>query len=164
MRHRADMADFELVGVEPFALVFCAFNTFFNLVSADAQRRCLASVVRHLAPRGRLVLECFVPGEPPEGTVDQVEVRDLTSERVVLRISRQDPLAQTVSGQHVELSNDGVRLRPWQLRYATPAEIDAAAGAEGLELEQRWAEWSGGEFGPDATNHVSVYRRGGASG
>ena len=162
--HHADMAAFELVNAPRFSLAFCAFNTYFNLASADAQSGCLASVAHHLAPAGRLVLECYVPGDAPQDPVDNVEVRDLTTDRVVLRISRQDPLAQTVSGQHVELTNGGVRLRPWHLRYASPEEIDATAATHGFTLEQRWADWAGLAFGVEATNHVSVYRLGGPRG
>ena len=34
-----DMADLALDGAPPFAVVLCAFNTFFNLTATDAQRR-----------------------------------------------------------------------------------------------------------------------------
>ena len=162
--HLVDMAHFDLADAPRFSLAFCAFNTYFNLATAQAQTDCLASVARHLTPAGRLVLECYVPGDPPEDRFDNVEVRDLASDRVVLRISRQDPRAQTVSGQHVELTNDGVRLRPWHLRYASPEEIDASADACGFTMEHRWADWAGAEFGADAANHVSVYRLGGHGG
>ena len=164
VRHHVDMADFDLVGSPPFALAFCAFNTFFNLATEQAQASCLACVARHLAPGGRLALECFVPGDPPADQLDKVELRDLASDRVVLRISRQDPFSQTVSGQHVELSESGVRLRPWHLRYATPSQIDEAAQQHGFTLENRWADWSATRYGSNATNHVSVYRKAGNGG
>ena len=62
-----DMAVLD-VGAGPpggFAVVLCAFNTLFNLTDGEAQRRCLARVAEVLAPRGRLVVEAFVP--PPGG-------------------------------------------------------------------------------------------------
>jgi SAM-dependent methyltransferase len=154
-----DMADFDLAPHGPFALVFAAFNTFFNLATPTAQRGCLDAVRRHLGPGGRLALECFVPGQPPPGERDTIELRTLEVDRVVLRISRLDPQGQTVSGQHVELAQgQAVRLRPWHLRFASPAELDGLAASAGLELEQRWADWSGAPFTEHATQHVSIYR------
>ena len=141
----ADMSDFEVPAPttapitdeagpadpapEAFGLVFVAFNTFFNVASAEGQQACMRAVARHLRPGGRFALECFVPAEPPASARDAIEVRTVEADRVVLRISTQDPAAQTVSGQHVELSGaGGVRLRPWHLRYAPPAELDRLAG------------------------------------
>lgn len=165
----ADMADFDVAapaGSAPggsdtggFGLVFVAFNTFFNVASADGQLRCMRAVARHLRPDGRFALECFVPAEPAEPGRDAVEVRTVEADRVVLRISTQDPAAQTVSGQHVELSAGGVRLRPWHLRYAPPAELDRLADQAGLQLRSRWADWAGTPFEADSPQHVSVYGR-----
>jgi SAM-dependent methyltransferase len=176
--HRGDMARFDL-GAHRFALVFAAFNTLFNLGSAEEQSTCFASVARHLAPGGRFAVECFVPPEPPEvpgpaegddgpgvsgsgpgggaATNDAIELRALAADRVVLLVSRQDPAAQTISGQHVELTDAGVRLRPWHLRYASVAELDAYASAVGLVVEHRWADWAGAGF-DGAGQHVTVYR------
>jgi len=172
----ADMSDFEVPAPttapitdeagpadpapEAFGLVFVAFNTFFNVASAEGQQACMRAVARHLRPGGRFALECFVPAEPPASARDAIEVRTVEADRVVLRISTQDPAAQTVSGQHVELSGaGGVRLRPWHLRYAPPAELDRLAGAAGLQLVSRWADWAGAPFEADSSQHVSVYRR-----
>ncbi|MPY94729.1 MAG: methyltransferase domain-containing protein [Acidimicrobiia bacterium] len=171
--HHGDMARFDL-GRARFGLVFAAFNTLFNLGSAAEQAACFARVARHLRPGGRFVIECFLPagaaadaeagadshngGPGGAPTTDAIELRDLTADRVVLRISRQDHAAQTVSGQHVELSEAGVRLRPWHLRYASPAELDTLAGQVGLVLEERWSDWSGAPFDEHADQHVSVYR------
>ena len=167
-----DMTDFDVAGVAAptgperaegpagggFRLVFVAFNTFFNVASAEGQLACLRAVARHLQPTGRFALECFVPAESAAPARDAVEVRSVEADRVVLRISRQDPTTQTVSGQHVELSAaGGVRLRPWHLRYAPPAELDRLAAEAGLHLVSRWADWSGAPFEADSAQHVSVY-------
>jgi SAM-dependent methyltransferase len=155
---RADMAHFDL-DQAPFRLVFSAFNTLFNLATAEGQASCFRSVARHLHPEGRFVVECFVPGDAPERTHDAIELRTLSAERVVLRVSRQDPSEQTVSGQHIELSErHGVRLRPWHLRYATPAQLDQLAADAGLELDERWSDWSATAFTDESIQHVSAYR------
>lgn len=155
--HQADMADFDLVGTPPFSVVFLAFNSLFNLPAEADQVGCLAAAARHLTPGGRLALECVVPGDAPNRVKDALELHSIGVDRVVLRVSRQDPATQTVSGQHVELTEQGVRLRPWYLRYVTPAQLDALAATAGFELEERWADWAGTPFDGDALTHVSVY-------
>lgn len=156
-----DMADLVLDRVPDggFAVVLVAFNTFFNLGTEAAQVRCLARVREVLAPTGTLLLEAFVPAEPGDGTADTaVTPRDLTLDEVVLSVSRRDPIAQTVTGQHVHITEAGVRLRPWHLRYATPAQLDELAGSAGLALISRTAGWRGEPFTDGSSAHVSAYR------
>jgi SAM-dependent methyltransferase len=156
-----DMADLALVDPPPFVVVLAAFNTFFNLGSRDGQERCLARIATLLAPHGTFVLEGFVP-VPPDGGGPQSAVtpRRITTDEVQLTVSQHDPAAQTITGQHVHITEGGIRLRPWHLRYAPPAELDEMADQAGLALAWRHADWEGRPFGADATVHVSAYRRG----
>jgi hypothetical protein len=79
-------------------------------------------------------------------------------------VSRHDAELQRAEGQFVELSEaGGVRLRPWSLRYAGPAELDRMAAVAGLELVSRWSSWAGAPFDADSGNHVSLYRRVGSA-
>jgi SAM-dependent methyltransferase len=152
-----DMADGLPAG--PFTLVFVAYNTLFNLPSADRQRRCFSAVAERLGPGGRFVVEAFVPDEPPPDG-DLVEVRSLTADRVVLSVSRHVAPEQRAEGQFVELTESGgVRLRPWSIRYAAPAELDDMAAAAGLVLEERHEAFGGIAWRADSPRHVSVYRR-----
>ena len=57
--HLADMASWLPTG--PFKVIFCAYNTFFNLVDPDDQEKCLQLVSDRLTPDGLFVLEAFVP-------------------------------------------------------------------------------------------------------
>jgi hypothetical protein len=75
-------------------------------------------------------------------------------------VSQRDRAAQTITGQHVHVTEAGIRLRPWHLRYATPAQLDAMAADAGLVLAWRAAGWEGEPFTEDADVHVSAYRRG----
>ena len=43
-------------------------------------------------------------------------------------------------------------------RYAWPAELDLMGQLTGLELEHRYADWTGAEFTTESTTHISVYR------
>ena len=142
----------------PFGLVFVAYNTLFNLTDEDAQARCFADVARRLRSGGRFVIEAFVPDDPPRRG-DSVTVRSISADRVVLSISVADPDNQSAAGQFVEFSEtNGVRLRPWSIRYSTPEQLDEYARAAGLALEQRWESFGRTPFDEDSTRHVSVYR------
>lgn len=140
-----------------FGLVLAAFNTLFNLTTERAQRECLDDVARVLRPEGALLVETFVPADPATSS-QAVEVRSIGVDHVVLTASRSDPTSQTVAGQHVEIREAGVRLRPWLLRYLTVDQIDALAESCGLQLEQRWAGWRGEPFTAGSDSQVSLYR------
>ncbi len=152
--HLVDMATDLPAG--PFSLVFVAYNTLFNLVSEAAQASCLALVADRLEPGGRFVVEAFVP--VLDGPDRGVEGRPL-DDGVVLNVTIRDPTLQVVRGQQVELRNGGVRLRPWQIRYLTPSQLDELASAVGLVRVARWSDWTGSAFGDDSTRHISVYAR-----
>lgn len=143
-----------------YRLVFCAYNTFLNLDTEEAQRRCLAGCADLLAPDGAVVIEAYVPA-PPEGVPrTSLDVARVTTDAVVLTATEHDPVAQVVTGQHMELRDGTVRLRPWRVRYLTPEQLDALAADAGLVLSARWQDWRGTPFDDDSDTHVSVYRRG----
>jgi SAM-dependent methyltransferase len=155
-----DMAELALPDPPPFSVVFVAFNTFFNLATEEEQRRCLRRVAELLAPDGVLVLEAFVPSDDvTAGAEASVSPRRITADEVVLTVSHVDQRAQTITGQHVHLREAGIRLRPWHLRYATPAQLDTLAADTGLVLEERSAGWRGEPFTASSAVHVSTYRR-----
>jgi SAM-dependent methyltransferase len=163
-----DMADLDLGPAPPFAVVFVAFNTFFNLGTEAAQRRCLERVAAAMAPGGRFVLEAFVPRDAPgvdgDGHGTQVEgsvvPRRIGADEVVLAVTSVDHVAQTISGSHVHLTEHGIRLRPWHLRYATPDQLDDLAAGAGLVLDWRRGGWRDEPFTAGSGVHVSAYRLG----
>lgn len=155
--HLGDMVDDLPTG--PFETVFVAYNSIFNLTEAERQAACFAAVAGVLAPGGRFAVEAFVPADPPPSG-DEVRVRSMHADRVVLSISMHDPATQRAEGQFVELSAaGGVRMRPWSIRYADPAELDELAAAAGLTLEHRWRGFDDPSWDDDAERHVSIYRR-----
>jgi SAM-dependent methyltransferase len=159
-----DMSEPPFAAVPRFAVVLCAFNTLFNLTTTSAQRRCLQKVAGMLAAGGHLVVEAFVPpsGDERDPAVSTVEPRHIGLDEVVLSVSRIDPATRTVTGQHVQISERGIRLRPWMLHYATPDELDAHAADAGLRLVERHAGWRGEPFTGDASVHISTYARAGS--
>jgi SAM-dependent methyltransferase len=156
-----DMAVLDLPHSGAFAVVLVAFNTFFNLASEDAQRRCLGRVAEVLSPGGFFLLEAFVP-DSAEGTgIDgALSPRHISADEVVLSVSQRDRAAQTITGQHVHVTEQGIRLRPWHLRYATPEQLDALAADAGLHLAWRAAGWQDEPFSDASGVHVSGYQRG----
>jgi SAM-dependent methyltransferase len=158
-----DMAELDLrePPADGFAVVLVAFNTFFNLGTDAAQRQCLARVADLLAPEGRFVLEAFVPDTAEGDGVDgALTPRHIATDEVVLSVSQRDRASQTVTGQHVHITEAGIRLRPWHLRYATPDQLDDQAAAAGLELVSRASGWSDEPYTDHSDTHVSTYRRG----
>jgi SAM-dependent methyltransferase len=141
----------------PFDAALVAYNTLFNLEDAQRQQACFRAVAARLAPRGRFVVEAFVPEDPPRlGTV--VAVRSMTTMEVVLSISEHDPEHQRAHGQFVSfVDGERVRLRPWAVRYAAPAELDAMAAAAGLVVEDRLEDFERRPFGDTSLRHVTVY-------
>lgn len=158
---RTDMATLALPDHAPrFGLAFAAFNTFFLLDSVDDQRTSLQRVRSLLEPGGRFVLELYVP--PAIGPRGVVEVTSVDVDRLVLRAFRPVPGGEGVEGHHVELSAQGVRLRPWRLCPLAPDRLDELAGEAGFSLVQRCAGWGGEPFLDVSPNHVSVYEAVGA--
>ena len=143
-----------------FALVFIAYNTFFNLLTHDRQQACFRAAATRLADGGSFVVEAFVPN-PHHEPASSITVRSVTADRVVLSVSTSDTAAQRAEGQFVDITeSDGVRLRPWSIRWATPEQLDAMAAAAGLTLADRWESFDRMPFGPQSERHVSVFCKG----
>jgi ubiquinone/menaquinone biosynthesis C-methylase UbiE len=155
----ADMAALPLRHAS-ITVAFVAFNTLFNLDGRAAMQACLDEVGRVLVDDGRLVIEAFVPPEPGEAQDSGISVRSIAIDKVVLTVAQRDHTSQTITGQHVEISEGaGVRLRPWRVSYATPSQIDEMAAAAGFVLERRSSGWNGEPFDGHSHLHVSVFRR-----
>ena len=142
-----------------FRLIFVAFNTFFALVSQEEQLRCFENVAGHLTEEGVFVLTVFVPDLSRFDRGQRVSALKVELDMVALDVARHDPLEQVVSGQHVLMTEKGLRFLPIALRYAFPSELDLMARLAGLRLRDRWESWAREPFGADSERHVSVYER-----
>lgn len=158
--HLGNMADISLSG--PFAVVFVAFNTFFNLTSEESQRQCLRRSAAVLGPGGVVVLEAFVPaqdsGVSDASDVDEREEVQRRGTDTVRTVSAHDPLSQRVSGVHIQTGPEGrVTERPWEILYRTVDQLDELCADVGLGLRARWRDWKRTAFDADAERHISVY-------
>ena len=143
----------------PFDAVLVAYNTIFNVIGDGDQPRLFRHVADRLAPAGAFVVEAFVPNLHGEEESSEVGVRSMAVDHVVLSVSVNRPIDQTVEGQFIQFSEDsGVRLRPWSIRWSTIEQLDAMANAAGLRLDARFADMAGSAFTADSAQHVSIYR------
>ncbi len=141
----------------PFDMVLVAYNTWFNLLSAERQAAGFAAVADRLAPDGSFLVEAFVP---VAHSGSQVSVRSLATDRVVLSVSIHHGDDQTAEGQYVELSEaGGVRLRPWAIRWSTVEQLDTMAASAGLVMADRWGDVDRRPFTTDSERHVSRYEK-----
>ncbi|MEN3361870.1 MAG: hypothetical protein V7637_5852, partial [Mycobacteriales bacterium] len=152
-----DMADVPVPG--PYQLVYLVFNTLFNLVDAGRQADCFRNVARVLAPGGAFVIETYVPDPADVDRLEQVQVRAVTEDSVTLRVHRFDRDAQRFIRQTIILDGQGVRLKPFAMRYCWPDQIDDMAQRAGLQLTERYADWHRQPFDSSSPSHISVYRR-----
>ena len=150
-----DMVDDQPAG--PFDVVLVAYNTLFNLESAERQASCFVAAAERLASEGALVVEAFVPEDPPRERSSLV-VRSMTASEVVLSASSHDPAGQRAQGLRRTASPSARWMKwPWAIRYAPPAELDAMANDAGLSLRERWEDFRRRPFTADSPRHVSVY-------
>jgi SAM-dependent methyltransferase len=154
------IGDFADVGIDgPFTLVYVAVNTFFGLLSQEAQVRCFGNVAARLKPGGAFAIEAFVPDPARYTRGGNLECLRVETEDVTLVATRHDPANQTLISQYVVLTEGGIRLYPAKLRYAWPSELDLMAQLAGLRLRERWASWQRAPFTASSTGHVSIYGR-----
>lgn len=143
----------------PFSLVLLAYNTLFNLLSADEQSQCLNAAVARLSLGGHVVVDCFVPGDELPCYIAP-HLQRTTPRGVVMSEATVDIGQQLVDGVFTEVRNDGTRFeRPWRIRYSSVADIDAMATAAGLHCEQRWSSYVPDAFTKQSVRHISVYGR-----
>jgi SAM-dependent methyltransferase len=141
----------------PFSLVFVAINTFFNLTSRDQQLACMRGVAERLTGHGVFVIEAFVPDLDRYGS--GLSLRTVDLDHVILAASHTDVDHQLITGQYVELRNNSLpRLRPFQICFQSPDQLDQMAAVAGLTLVNRWENWSKSAFKSRSSHHVSVFR------
>jgi len=150
-----DFADLPVEGT--FDLVYVVFNTFFALLSQEAQVDCFKHVAEHLAPEGFFVVEVFMPDPTLFDRNQRVSATRVELERVMVDATRYDPVYQRLSTQHVMIGKEGIVLLPVELRYAWPSELDLMARLAGMRLEGRYGGWQREVFTAASPSHVSVY-------
>jgi hypothetical protein len=154
------IADFRTFALERrFRLVYVVFNTFFGLLSQDDQVECFAAVAEHLEPGGAFAMEAFVPDLGRFDRGQRVSVVDVGTDEVRLETTTHDALTQRSVSQHVVIREEGVRLYPVRIRYASIAELDLMARLAGLSLRERWSDWDRSPLAATSAKHISVWEK-----
>ena len=152
-----DFADVKASG--QFSLIYVVFNTFFMLLTQEAQVRCFARAAKRLADGGVFVLEAFVPDTTLYDRGSNVRVKSVETDRVFLHVARGGGASQHSISADLEISADGVKFYPIQVRYAWPSELDLIARLAGMRLRERWSGWKREPFTNSSGAHVSVYEK-----
>lgn len=165
----ADVRTLELG--ERFPLVTAPFRVMQHLVERDDQRAFLAAVLRHLAPGGEFLFDCFQPdyesiGAPPHMSVD-IERTDLESGRLIRRVARADhsPEEQTFV-VHLEwmlgetdAPDYEEKITETVLRWYTLGELELLLEVAGFEIVEVFGHFDGTPFGPGASDQIVRARR-----
>ena len=152
-----DFADVPVTGT--FRLVYVVFNTFFALLTQERQLECFHNVAAHLDDVGSFVIEAFVPDVTRFHNNGNVSAVSVGVDKVLLDVSRHDPVAQRIDASHIHFGDGGVELFPVSLRYAWPSELDLMARSAGLRLHERWDGWNRQPFTTTSRMAVHVYGR-----
>ena len=152
-----DFADVPVQG--RFDLIYVVFNTFFALLTQEAQVRCFQACAQHFKDGAVFVLENFVPDLTRFDRGQRTDTISIDLGEVRVDAAIHDLFNQRVSVQHVLIEEKGVRLYPVQLRYAWPSELDLMARLAGLQLQNRYGGWKKEPFSSASARHVSVYGR-----
>ena len=139
----------------PFAVILIAYNTLFNLLSANEQRSCLAEAEKRLMIGGHVIVDAFVPDDSLATSPEQ-DRQLVRGDRLVHSRSWVDSTRQSMGGSFTDELGTS---RTWQVRYASPEEIDDMAQQAGLVLESRHASYSREPFTETSSRHISVYGR-----
>lgn len=142
----------------PFDVIFVGYNTLFNVPDADGLQACLSLVAQRLSPVGQFIVDVVHPTN--DESDDHVSVRHMTTGEVVLSVSSHDPDGQRIAGQFIQFTDGAtVKLRPWSVRYFSPAQLDALAVASGLQLVSRHSDGNGASFTESSRRHISRYAK-----
>lgn len=153
--HLGDMAEVDVEG--SFEVIYAVFGTLFMLPTQADQVRCFQRAVRKLAPDGKFVIEALMPKPGSYDGGRKVTLADASDERVIVNVSENNPLAQTIQNRQVVLSPSGIEIHPIRIRYSWPSELDLMAQLAGLRLHARWSDWDGNPFTADGQRHISIY-------
>ena len=113
-----------------------------------------------LTPSAPLIIEAITGFGLDQAPQQSAGLSEVDPERTVISATVVDTTTQTITGQHVEFQLDNsIKKRNWQLRWSTVEQLDEMAVFAGLELSERYADWSLEPFEPTSQKHVSVYVR-----
>ena len=140
-----------------FSLVYVVYNTIGNLLEQREWVDAFRNAARHLNPRGRFVVELWLPDLrrfPPGAAALPFDVSPGH-----VGFDTLDVATQTGVSHHYFVSGDIAGRFDSPFRYAWPAELDLMAEIAGMRFCERWADWNRSPFTSDSPKHISVWER-----
>ncbi len=140
-----------------FTVVYLVRNTIANLTSQAEQVDCFANAAAHLEVGGHFVIELYVPELqrlPPGETVHPFAVTPTH-----LAFEEYDIATQIAYSHHYWIADGRAEFFSAPFRYVWPAELDLMARLAGMQLRERWSDWSRAPFTSESRSHVSVWEK-----
>ena len=161
---QGDMRAFDLG--RTFDYVFITANSLLHLHEADDLVSCFRSVRRHLAPGGRFVFDIFNPdihllaaADGVRRTRESLAFTDPDRGRVSVDVAdTYDAPAQVTRGTwYLSTSSEpDFVVAPLEIRSVFPQELPLLLALAGLELVERFGDWSGRPFAVDSPLQLCV--------
>jgi SAM-dependent methyltransferase len=150
------VGDFATARVDgTFTLAYLVRNTITNLTTQDEQVACFRNVAAHLEPGGTFVVENYVPELRRLPPGERFHVFDATPAHLAYE---EYDVATQLAWSHHRFTIDGELLSfSSPHRYVWPSELDLMARLAGMELRERWADWTREPFTSESRSHVSVW-------
>lgn len=149
-----------------FPLILLPYNTLNHLLDDDSLARAFTSVLRHMTPDSRFVIDTFQPSlaflaDPPVAApilryldpYDQREVR-------ITEDNRYAPAKQlnTVTWRYCVEGIEDARVEELTMRIFFPRELDALLKAHGFEVISKHGDYDGQPFGDASPKQLCVCR------
>ena len=151
-----------------FPLIIAPFNVLMHLYTRSDLERALATVKRHLTPRGRFVFDVSMPDlramvrspgrlyKGPRVTMPETGESFHYFEAFDYDVLRQVQLVSMVFQSTSELSN--LRSLPLSQRQFFPEELALLLHYNGFAIEQRWGDFERGPLTGESESQVLVTR------
>lgn len=140
-----------------FRLAYLVFNTISNVTTQDGQVAVFRNVAEHLEPGGLFVIEVGIPELRRLPMGDRYVIFDFGEQH--WGIDEYDVVNQGLISHHFQARDGTIDKSSGPFRYVWPSELDLMAKMAGLELRERWADWSRAPFTSESTKHVSVWQK-----
>lgn len=140
-----------------FRVVYLLRNTIENLTTQDAQVACFRNAAAHLEPGGCFVIEVEVPALQRLPPGERIRAFTVTPEHV--GFDEYDTAVQGLVSHHYWVIDGQLEIFSSPFRYVWPAELDLMAQLAGMNLRERWSDFSREPFTSDSTGHVSVWEK-----
>ena len=140
------------------------YNSLLLMAGESDLEDCLATVRRHLAPAGRLVVQCFNPdlrllASAPDAVRPFADYEDpVAGGRVLATWTHDYDRAPQVNHVHVKFRRaDGtVSVETIEMRVLFPRELDARLERAGFSIERKLGDLDGSPFTSGSEHQILV--------